>query len=120
MKCPIDDGHDLEITPVTDLSNLRVGDLVQVEVLFNGELLSVTAKSVDCITAYSSGFGQSDLFSLQSYIMQGKAQFRVQSTGQWMISVNHKEDVTSDGPVKEVSGKADQVFHGASLTFTVK
>lgn len=113
-------GHGLEIIPRTDLSNLHAGDLVEVDVLFYGQPLTATAKSIEYITAHSQSFGQSDGFSLFSYIMDGKAQFRVQSAGQWVISVNHKDDVTPDGPLKDLLGKADQVYHGASLTFTVK
>lgn len=113
-------GHGLEIISRTDLSNLHVGDLVEVNVLFYGKPLSATAKSIEYITAHSSSFGQSDGFKLLSYIMGGKAQFRVQSAGQWMISVNHKDDVTEDGPLKDLYGKADQVYHGASLTFNIK
>jgi uncharacterized GH25 family protein len=113
-------GHGLEIIPRTDLSNLHTGDLVEVDVLFNGKPLTATAKSIEYITAHSSSFGQSDRFSLMSYIMEGKAQFRVQSRGQWMIGVSHKDDVTADGPLKDLYGKAEQVYHGASLTFTVK
>ena len=113
-------GQGLEIIPTCDVTNLRVGDLVTVQVLFNGEPLNASAKSIDYISAHSPGFGQSDHFSLQSFIMEGKAQFRTQCAGQWMISVNHKDDVTKDGPLKDVFGKADQVYHAASLTFTVK
>lgn len=113
-------GHGLEIIPRTDLSNLHVGDLVEVDVLFYGQPLTVSAKSMEFITAHSQSFGQSDGFFLFSYLMDGKAQFRVQSSGQWMISVNHKDDVTPGGSLKELVGKADQVYHGASLTFTVK
>lgn len=113
-------GHGLEIIPRTDLTDLHVGDLVEVDVRFYGEPLTATAKSIEYITAHGSAFGQSDGFYLMSYIKEGKAQFRVQSSGQWMISVNHKEDVTEDGPLKALFGKADQVYHGASLTFTVK
>ncbi len=113
-------GHGLEITPLTDLSNVHVGDLVEVEVLFYGKPLSATAKSIDYISASSPGFGQSDGYFLQSYVMKGKAQFRVKNAGQWMVSVNHKEDVTKDGPLKNLYGKAEQVYHAASLTFTVK
>lgn len=113
-------GHGLEIIPLTDLSDLHVGDLVKVEVRFNGEPLSVSAKSMEFIIAHGTGFGQSDGFFLMSYLMGGHAQFRVQSSGQWMISTNHKDDVTEDGPLKDLYGKAEQVYHSASLTFTVK
>jgi uncharacterized GH25 family protein len=113
-------GHGLEIVPLTDLSDLHVGDLVEVDVRFHGKPLSASAKSMAYITAQSSGFGQSDGFCLMSYIMGGHAQFRVQSRGQWMIGTNHKDDVTEDGPLKDLYGKAEQVYHSASLTFIVK
>ncbi|PIE74647.1 MAG: nickel transporter [Deltaproteobacteria bacterium] len=113
-------GHALEIIPRTDLSNVHVGDLVEVDVLFYGTPLSATAKSIDYITAHSDSFGQSDGFMLFSYLMDGKAQFRVQSAGQWIISVTHKDDVTKDGPLKALFGKAEQVYNSATLTFTVK
>ena len=113
-------GHGLEIIPRTDLSNLHVGDLIEVEVLFYGKPVSATAKSIEYITAHSSSFGQSDNFSLFSYLMEGKAQFRVQSSGQWVISVSHKGDVTKDGELKDLYGKTDIVYHGATLTFNVK
>jgi len=113
-------GHDLEIIPLTDLSSLRAGDMVKVKVLFYGKPLTATARSIEYITAHGTGFGQGEGFALFSYIVDGKAQFRVQSPGQWMISVSHKDDVTPDGPLKDLTGKADQVYQGASLTFTVK
>ncbi len=113
-------GHGLEIVPRTDLSAVRVGDLVEVDVLFYGKPLSATAQSLDFITAHSASFGQSDGFSLFSYLMKGRGQFRVQSAGQWVISVNHKEDVTANGPLHDLVGKVDQVYHGATLTFYVK
>ncbi len=113
-------GHGLEIIPKTDLSNLHTGDLIEVEVLFYGKPLSANAKSLEYITAHSDSFGQSDHFALFSYIMEGKAQFRVQSSGQWIINVNHKDDVTPDGALKDLQGKTEQVYHSASLTFTVK
>ncbi len=113
-------GQGLEIIPRTDLSNLHAGDLVEVDVLFYGKPLSTTAKSIDFITAHSPGFGQGDGFELFSYLINGKAQFRVQSAGQWIVNVNHKDDVSQDGPLKHLFGKVEQVYHGASLTFNVK
>ena len=113
-------GHGMEIIPRTDLSDLHIGDLVEVDVLFYGKPLTATPKSIEYITAHSSSFGQSDGFCLMSFIRDGKAQFRVQSSGQWMIGASHKDDVTADGPLKDLYGKAEQVYHSASLTFMVK
>jgi uncharacterized GH25 family protein len=113
-------GHRLEIIPRTDLSNLHVGDLVKVDVLANGKSLHPYVIGMGYITAASSSFGQPDKFALFSKIKEGKAQFRVQSSGQWNISVSHLEDVTKDGAFKNIYGKANQVYSSASLTFTVK
>ncbi|WP_418186495.1 DUF4198 domain-containing protein [Aliarcobacter lanthieri] len=110
----------LEIIPKTDLSNIKVGDLVEFEVLFEGKPLSVSASSIDFITANSNSFGQNDGFFLMSYIENGKAQFRVQSAGQWRVLCNHKDTVTKDGVLKDLFGKVEYVFNGASLTFNVK
>lgn len=113
-------GKGLEIIPKTDLSNVKVGDLVEFEILFYGKPLNTNASSMDFVTAKSNTFGQNDGFSLMSYISEGKAQFRMQSAGQWIIGINHKNEVTSEGPLKDLHGKVQQVFHGGSLTFNVK
>lgn len=110
----------LEIIPKTDLSNVKVGDLVEFEVLFYGKPLNVSAKSMEYITASSNTFGQNDGFSLMSYIKEGKAQFRVQKAGQWVVSCNHKEAVTKEGKLKHMYGKVNSLFYGGSLTFNVK
>ncbi len=110
----------LEIIPKTDLTNVKVGDLVEFEVLFHGKPLNVSAKSMEYITAMANGFGQNDGFALMSYLKNGKAQFRVQTTGQWIVACNHKDTVTKDGPLKDLVGKVNFVYNGASLTFNVK
>jgi len=110
----------LEIIPKTDLSNVRVGDLVEFEVLFKGKPLNVSVSNMDYISAYSNTFGQNDDFKLMSYIVNGKAQFRVQSAGQWKVSCNYKDTVTQDGALKDLFGKTQFVFNSATLTFNVK
>ena len=110
----------LEIIPKTDLSNVRVGDLVEFEVLFMGKPLNTSAASMDYITAASNTFGQNEGFSLMSYIKEGKAQIRVQSAGQWIVSCNHRGTVTKDGPLKDLYNKVNYSFNGSSLTFNVK
>ena len=113
-------GHGLEIIPKTDLSNLRAGDMVEVEVLHYGKPLHSSAKSPEYIVASSSSFGQGEGFSLFSSLEHGKAQFRVQQSGQWCVAVKHKEDVAANSSLKSLQGKADQVYHSATMTFSVK
>lgn len=113
-------GHGLEIIPRSDMSNLRVNDLVAVDVLFHGKPLHSSANSIEFITAQSRVFGQDDGFSLHSTIKEGRAQFRVTTPGQWRIWVAHKDEVFADGPLKELHGKVDYLVHGATFTFDVK
>ncbi len=110
----------LEIIPKTNLSNVRVGDLVEFEVLFYGKPLNVSAKSMDYISASSNTFGQKDGYALMSYIVEGKAQIRVQSAGQWIVSCTHKDTVKKDGKLKDLYGKVNFVFNASSVTFNVQ
>jgi len=113
-------GHGLEIIPRTDMTNVKVGDMVEVDVLFYDKPLSYTPKSREYITAIGSSFGQTEGFALFSKLKKGKAQFRVQTSGQWMINVMHIGKVTKDGPLKDMYGKVNQVVHAATITFNVK
>ncbi len=113
-------GKGLEIIPKTDLSNVKVGDLVKFEVLFNGKPLSISANKAEYISAISKSFGEGERFALMSPIYKGEAQLRVQSKGQWRISCEHKEEVTKDGALKDLYGKADLFISVSSLTFNVK
>ena len=113
-------GHKMEIIPLTDLSNVKVGDMVEVEVLFYGEPQSTTGKNNINIIAGSNTFGLDEGFALQSSLKKGKAKFRAQSKGQWIISTFKGEIVTKNGKLKDLYGKADKVYHTATLTFNVK
>ncbi len=113
-------GQALEIVPQTDLSTVKVGDIVRFNVLFEGKPLSKSPRSIEYMTARSTSFGQGDDYWLFSYISKGKAQFKVQSAGQWLVNVFHNEPVTKHGPLKDLLGQVTDAVYGASLTFTVK
>ena len=113
-------GHKLEIIPLTDLSDVHVGDMVEVEVLFYGEAQNTSLKNSIYINAGSNTFGLDEGFKLQSFLKDGKAHFRVQSKGQWIISTVKGENVTENDKLKDLYGKVDKVYHTASLTFNVK
>ena len=119
-KWPKPCGHGLEITPLTDLSKVRVGDLVEFDVRFNDKPLSYSPTSIEYITAHGSSFGLADGFALFSYVSAGRAQFRVQSAGQWLVNIFHNEPITQDGPLKALYNKVTSANYGATLTFTVK
>lgn len=108
-------GHKMEIIPLTDLSSVKVGDMVEVEVLFYGKPQSTTGENNVDIRA---GIGKGS--TLHSNLINGKAKFRVQSKGQWIISTFKGEEVTKEGKLKDLYGKASIVYHTATLTFNVK
>ena len=112
-------GHRLEIIPLTDLSCVKVNDLVTVRVLFHNRPLNTTPAAKSSIFAQSGTFGQEDGFSLQAYVRNGQASIRIPAPGQWRIMVNHKEKVTAEGHLKDLMGKVDYVMCGSSLTFKV-
>jgi len=113
-------GHDLEITPLTDLSDLRVGDLVEFYFTFKGKPISHGPKGIKYATFWSNTYGQSDGFNLMSKIKKGKAQIRIPTSGQWIVNVYDMQKVTKDGVLKELYGKTDTLMNGASITFNVK
>ena len=113
-------GHDLELMPMTDLSNVHVGDLVPFEISFMGKPLSSGADSIQYLTATSNSFGGPDNFFLAAYIMNGKAQFRMPAAGQWVANVYVKQDVTPESDLKELVGKCTTVYYAGTISFNVK
>lgn len=115
-----DAGADLEITPLTDLSNLKPGDMVEFDTEFMGKKLNTTSKSIEYMTAFSDTYAMPDGFQLMSFIMNGKTQFRVPEAGHWLVSVYVKKDVADTPELAHLKGKVLSVFYGATLSFTVK
>jgi uncharacterized GH25 family protein len=99
-------GHTLEITPLTDLSKVKVGDMVEFEVLFKGKPLSASPAKSEFLTAESSSRG--DLNPLFVNVQKGKAKLKVTHSGQWLLTIKHRvqKDVT--------------ISNAATLTFNVQ
>lgn len=113
-------GFELEIVPDSDLSNVRVGDLVRFKILRNGSPLSTGFKSIEYATAQSPSFGAPDRFALMSMLHEGMAQFRIPAAGQWIVNVNSMCPVDETSELAHLKGKAKMNFSMASLTFMAK
>ena len=113
-------GHDLEIMPMTDLSNVHVGDVVPFTVTFMGRPLSTSHKSIEYLTATSNAFGDPDGFFLSAYIFNGKAQFRMPAAGQWVVNVYVRQMVTRGNELKHLSDKCTMVDYAGTVSFHVK
>ena len=113
-------GFDLELMPLTDLSNVHVGDMVHFDVSFMGKPFSCTQDTIQYMTATSNTFGGPDNFSLYSYLINGKAQFRMPSAGQWVANVYVRQDVNPESDLKELVGKCTTVYYAGTISFNVK
>ena len=114
-------GHDLEIMPLTDLSNVRVGDKVNFKITFMGKpLTSNPLKDFEYITATSNTFGGPDKFTLAAIIFGGKGRFRIPTAGQWVVSVWHRQVVAGNPDLKHLAKKCHTVLRSATISFNVK
>jgi len=113
-------GFDLEIMPMTDLSNVHVGDVVPFQISLMGKPFSMGADTIEYMTAHSNSFGGPDNFFLAAYIMNGKAQFRMPAAGQWVVNVYVRQDVTPESDLKDLVGKCTTVYYAGTISFNVK
>lgn len=116
-KKPSPIGHELELVPISDLSNVKVGDEVEFEVLFMGKPLD---GAIDGIPSQIRAHGeQSGAGFIGAYVSGGKAKFRVTSSGKWTAVLNIRKSV-NEKTAPELVGKALQKGYNASVTFGVK
>lgn len=118
-------GHALELIPLTDLSDVYVGNPVSFQVALMGKPFSCTQETMEYMTAASNTFGgeasgDREGFFLSAYIVNGKARFRIPTAGQWVVSVFACQEVTPESNLKELVGKCTRVYYGSSISFNVK
>lgn len=114
-------GHDLEITPENDLSNVHVGDKINFTVTFMGKPLNTQPEqSFEYISAVSNTFGGPDGFSLAAVLFNGKGSFRIPTAGQWMVNVYTRQTVTPENDLKHLAKKCTAAVYSSTLTFNVK
>jgi len=113
-------GNDLELMPLSDLSDVHVGDLIQFKVTYKGKPVTVSENAINRMTCVSNTFGGPDKFQLDSHLRNGIAQFRIPTAGQWLGNVYYKQAVGADPRVKDLEGKCTLVYTSATIFFTVK
>jgi uncharacterized GH25 family protein len=114
-------GYELEIIPKTDLTTVRVGDIVPFEITFMGKPIQrFEEDTIQYITATSNSFGGPDGFFLSSFITKGKGQFRMPAAGQWLVNVYFKQKVAGNDQLKDLADKCTVVYYAGSVSFMVK
>ena len=113
-------GYDLEIIPLTDLSKVRQNELVRFRVTYKGKPLSISASDILSMTCDSNTFGGPDGFRLSCYIINGQAQFRIPTAGQWVANIYLHKRVPGNPELADLQGKCTDVYIAGSVGFTVK
>ena len=114
-------GDDLEVIPLADVTDLRVGDLLPVSVNFMGKPLATEGMDIQFVTATSNSFGGPDKFSLMSYLDdKGKAQFRIPAAGEWLVTIYVMRPVAKDPSLADLKDKTQMIIYMATMTVTVK
>lgn len=112
-------GLELEIMPLSDVSRVRAGDLVEFQVLLRGEAITTDADFEHVMQASSSAFGLWDGMTLRSAIYGHKARFRFPAPGQWHLFADVRELVADSPGLAQYRGKVRAVYHSSSLTLDV-
>lgn len=118
-------GHALELVPLNDLSNIRIGDPVTFQASFMGKPFTCTYDAMEYLIAASNTFGGEaggDLegFFLAAYLVNGKARFRMPTAGQWMIAAFNFKDVTPENEFKEFAEQCSRIYYHSTITFNVR
>jgi len=118
-------GHDLEIIPLSNLSEVRVGDFVIFKVLLHGKPYHPKSIPRTKIFACGEHYGLSldhpeYCYGIWGCIHKGVGRIRVTAPGRWLVKIFVREPVTKEGPFKDIVGKAMEVGYLATVTFTVK
>jgi uncharacterized GH25 family protein len=101
-------GHTLEIVPLKDPADLRVGDDLPVKVLHDGALLSTE------IYATYAGFSTDGAWAYATKTNKdGVARIKMIHSGIWLIKVSHKKPYPD-------TRECDQYSYTATLTFQMR
>jgi uncharacterized GH25 family protein len=112
-------GDALEIIPTSDLSNVKVGDEVEFEVVFMDKPLSASPEGLFHMTGISRSFGASDRTFLMSYLQEGRCRFRMPAAGQWLMQVKAERVVADVPELAALKSKCQTVNYTSSFTFHV-
>lgn len=119
-------GHELELLPLSDLSNVQVDDWVSFEVKFLGKPFGCNMEGdLEYLLAKSNTYGGEaggnlEGFFLGAYLLNGRARFRMPSAGQWMIVVFNIKDVGPGSVYKDFAGECNKIFYHSTVTFNVR
>ncbi|NLX57360.1 MAG: DUF4198 domain-containing protein [Planctomycetaceae bacterium] len=108
FKRPV--GHSLEIIPLKNPALLREGDMLPVQVLFEGKSVPGYPK----LMATYMGFSTTGAFAYAKSVIHGRAEVKISHAGVWYLNVNYRTRPTGD-----LADKCDEVSYTATISFEV-
>lgn len=85
-------GNMIEIVPMTNPADLGAGDMLEVQVLANGEPLNAT------VEATYAGYSTEEMaFVSETETTDGKAMIEISEPGYWFLRVNHDAEPAEEG-----------------------
>ena len=108
FKRPV--GHSLEIVPLKNPLELKVGDFLPIQILFKGK----PARYCKVSGTYSGFSSKCDFAFATTTNGKGEAKIRIIHYGPWLIKVNHKIPASD-----ELKDKCNDLSYSSSLTFEV-
>ena len=106
-------GHVFEIVPLQNPAKLRVGDYLDVQVLFNGKPLPMIPYTR--LEGTYNGFSTDGACAYSTWIMGGMARVKLIHSGSWMLKVAY---TIPSSP--ELQDKCDELGYYATLSFAVE
>lgn len=117
---PVSLGHDLELVPQTDMSKVKAGDVIPFTVMLKGKPVTSDMEAMNFLHMTSNTFGGPDRYMLAAYVLDGKAQIRVPTAGEWVASVIIKKDVRPNNELKHLANKCKSIYYGATVSFNAR
>jgi uncharacterized GH25 family protein len=103
-------GHSLEIVPLKNPLELKVGDFLPIQVLFKGKPARYCK-----VSATYSGFSSKCDFAFATVTNgKGEAKIRIIHYGPWLVKVSHKLPAGDD-----LKDKCNELSYSATLTFEI-
>ncbi len=109
--------------PLTDLTELKVGDIVSFQALFNGKPYHPESIPPAKILGYGELYGTKDNYHYGIWgnlDQEGIGHLRITAPGRWVAQVFVKRPISEICDSEDVSEKALEIAYTATATFFVR
>jgi uncharacterized GH25 family protein len=111
-------GYDLEIVPLGDLTSIKIGDIVEFQVLYLGKPIKSPVEDPLILKAYCDTYGNAHSFGLYGVIdTGGKASIKITRPGQWLVSSEYFQSAQKKNMSASLRKKCLKSYRRCTLSF---